>query len=224
MWDMYEKYPEIQKQYDEVKVLNFVILEPFFWQMKSRAIRTMEDVKGAKVRTASPQQADTIRALGGSPVFMGINDVYPNIEKGVIDGCVNPWEANMSFKLFELAKHYTLMNTGSNLFIIAMNKKKWESLSPENQKIIMDQSGRKGSAIWSKVISDDLVQDAIAQAKAKGPDPDFYTPSPEELAKWEAAVTPTVWGKWVKDNEAKGFTNAQQILDDAVQMIKAATK
>jgi TRAP-type C4-dicarboxylate transport system substrate-binding protein len=42
-----------------------------------------------------------------------------------------------------LAKEYSLMNMGSNLFVIAMNKKKWESLSPEHQKIIMDESGRK---------------------------------------------------------------------------------
>jgi predicted GNAT family N-acyltransferase len=41
------------------------------------------------------------------------------------------------------------------------------------------------------------------------------------LAKWEEAVTPTVWGKWVKDNEARGYKNAQQILDDAIEMLKA---
>ena len=51
MWQMYEKYPEIQKQFEEIKVLNFVVLEPFFWQMRDKAIKTMEDAKGVKVRT-----------------------------------------------------------------------------------------------------------------------------------------------------------------------------
>jgi hypothetical protein len=73
-------------------------------------------------------------------------------------------------------------------------------------------------------MSDDLVEAAMEQAKTKGPNPNFYTPSDEELAKWEAAVAPTVWSKWVKDNEAKGFTNAQQILDEAVELLKNAKK
>ena len=223
MWQMYEKYPEIQKQFAEVKVLNFVVLQPFFWQMRSKAIRTLNDAKGVKVRIVGPQ-ADTVRALGGSPVFMGINEVYQNIEKGVIDGAILPYEANDSFKIFELAKEYTMMNMGSNLFIIAMNLKKWNSLSPEHQKIITEQSGRKGSAWWSKVMSDDLVEHALNQIKTKGPNPNIYTPPPDELAKWEAAVTPPVWGKWVKDNEAKGFTNAKKILDEAVGMLKSAKK
>ena len=144
------------------------------------------------------------------------------MEKGVIDGAVLPFEANDSFKIFELAKQYTMMNLGSNLFVIAMNKKKWESLSPEHQKIIMEQSGRKGSAWWSKVMSDDLKEYALKQIKEKGPNPTIYSPPEEELAKWQAAVAPTVWGKWVKDNEAKGFTNAQQILDEAVELLKNA--
>lgn len=219
-WRMYEKYPEIQKQFEDFKVLHFAILQPYFWQMKDRPIHTIDDVKGAKIRVASPVQADTIRVLGGNPVFMGINEVYPNIEKGVIDGCINPWEANNSFKLFELANHYSMMNMGSNIFTVAMNKKKWDSLSPEHQKIIMSESGEKASAQWSKVVCDDLVAAAKKQAETKGPNPEWFTPTPAELAKWEEAVTPTVWGKWVKDNEAKGFANAQQILDDAIKMIK----
>jgi TRAP-type C4-dicarboxylate transport system substrate-binding protein len=224
MWQLYEKYPEIQKQFAEIKVLNFVVLQPFFWQMKSKAIKTLNDAKGVKVRTVGGPQADTIRAAGGSPVFLGINDVYQNMEKGVIDGGILPYEANDSFKIFELAKEYTMMNMGSNLFVIAMNLKKWNSLSPEHQKIIMDQSGRKGSAWWSKVVSDDLGVYALNQIKTKGPKPNIYTPPPDELAKWEAALTPSVWGKWVKDNEAKGFTNAKKILDEAVSMLKTAKK
>jgi TRAP-type C4-dicarboxylate transport system substrate-binding protein len=224
MWQMYEKYPEIQKQFAEIKVLNFVVLEPFFWQMKSKTIRTLNDAKGIKVRTLGGPQADTIRAAGGSPVFLGINDVYQNIEKGVIDGAILPYEANDSFKIYELAKEYTIMNMGSSLFVIAMNLKKWNSLSPEHQKIIMDQSGRKGSAWWSKVVSDDLGVYALNQIKTKGPNPNIYTMPPDELSKWEAALAPGVWGKWVKDNEAKGFPNAKKILDEAVGMLKKAKK
>ena len=223
-WKMYEKYPEYAKQYEDIHVLHFMILQPYFWQMRNKSIRTIEDVKGAKIRVASPVQADTIRILGGSPVFMGINEVYPNMEKGVIDGCINPWEANTSFKLFELVNQYTMMNMGSNIFCTAMNKKKWESLSPEHQKIITENSGLEESARQSKVVCDDLVAAAKKQAETKGPNPEWFTPSPEELAKWEAAVTPAVWGKWIKDNEARGFTNAKQILDDAIGMIKEGKK
>jgi TRAP-type C4-dicarboxylate transport system substrate-binding protein len=221
MWQMYEKYPEMKKQFDDnIKVLAFPIIEPFFFQMKDKQIKTLDDIKGIKVRTVGGPQTDFLKALGASPVFMGINEVYENIDKGVIDGALLPWEANVSYRIYEIAKYYTIAPVSCGLFVIAMNKTKWNGLAPDVQKLIMDNSGKQASAWWSQVVSDDLAVFGKDNAKSKGKAYNEYVVPQDELDKWHSAAGKATWDKWIKDNEAKGFTNAKTILDDAVNTLK----
>lgn len=220
MWQLYEKYPSLAKQYADVKVLNFIVLAPFFAITKDKQIKTLEDMKGMKMRTLGGPQADAFKALGGSPMFMGINEVYQNVEKGVVDGGFLPWEAIMSFRLYEVVKYYTYMPFSTGLFIIAMNNNKWNSLSPDVQKAIMSVSGRQGSAWWSKVMGDGSYQEGRKIVAEKKTTMIEYTLPPDELAKWTKAAGEPEWDKWIKANEAKGLTDAKAILDDAIKMLK----
>jgi TRAP-type C4-dicarboxylate transport system substrate-binding protein len=221
MWKMYDKYPNAKKQFDDnVKVLAFPIIEPFFFQMRDKQIKTLDDIKGIKIRTVGGPQTDVLKALGASPVFMGINDVYENIDKGVIDGGLLPWEANNSYRIYEAVKYYSYCPLSCSLFVIAMNKNKWNSLPPAVQQVITANSGPQTSGWWSKIISDDLAVVGSDAAKTKGKGFNEYTIPQDELDKWMAAGGQATWDKWVKDNEAKGFTEAKTILNDAVQMLK----
>ena len=220
IWRLYEKYPALAKQYADVKVLNFIILYPFFLQTKDKQVKTLDDIRGLKLRALGGPQTDSAKALGASPVFLGINDVYPNLEKGVVDGAFLPWEALMSFKIYEVVKYYTYMPFNANLFIIAANNKKWNSLPPDVQKAIMSVSGREGSAWWSKIMGDGSYAEGRKLVQSKGTPMIEYTLPPDELAKWTKIGGEPIWEKWVKDNEAKGLTDARAILNDALSMLK----
>ncbi len=219
MWRFYEKYPAMAKQYADIQVLNFVVLAPFFLQTRDKHVKTLEDIKGMKLRTLGGPQTEAARALGAAPVFLGIGDVYPSLEKGVIEGAFIPWEANMAYKINEVVKFYTYMPFSTGLFVIAANKKKWDSLPPDVQKAIMSVSGRGGSAWWSKIMGDGSSAEGRKNVIERKLPLNEYTLPPDELAKWTKAVEP-VWDKWIKDNEAKGLTDARAILDDALKTLK----
>jgi TRAP-type C4-dicarboxylate transport system substrate-binding protein len=172
-------------------------------------------VKGAKIRVASPVQADTIRILGGSPVFMGINEVYPNMEKGVIDGCINPWEANTSFKLFELVNQYTMMNMGSNIFCTAMNKKKWDSLPDNVKKVFEETTGMAMSAEAGRVYDEtDVPMRNLCVKKGMQ-----VIQFPEEEKKKLEALAKPIRSGWVQEMTAKGYPG-QAILEAAIEYTK----
>ncbi len=77
-----------------------------------------------------------MKALGAVPVTMGMPDTYLNLQKGVIDGMLVPWEAMLSFRQYEVVKYYTYAPTVTVYFTQAMNNNKWNSLSADVQNQI----------------------------------------------------------------------------------------
>jgi TRAP-type C4-dicarboxylate transport system substrate-binding protein len=224
LWDTYMKYPAMQKQFGDLKVLNFVVLGPFNLFTKDRQVKTLDDLKGIKLRVLGGPPTDSLKALGGVPVPMGVNEIYENVSKGVLDGTTAPWEMIMSFKTYEVVKYYTYAPFSYAFFAVAMNGKKWNSLSPEIQNQIMSVSGRDGSAWWSLWMSDKSAVEGRNLVKSKGTPMNEYTVPADELAKWVDVGGKPIWDKWLKDNEAKGLTDAKAILDDMQAGFKSAQK
>jgi TRAP-type C4-dicarboxylate transport system substrate-binding protein len=119
-----------------------------YWAVDSHVIqsvnpiRSLDDLKGKKVRSPSSVQSDVAKALGAVPVNMPITNVYTSLERGVIDGFFAGASAAFSFKLDEVVKSITLGGPGGNLpLVVVMNKKAYDSLSPEHKKIIDETSG-----------------------------------------------------------------------------------
>lgn len=220
LWQVYEKYPSMQKQWADAKVLNFVILQPFFPVTREKQIKTIDDFKGLRLRALGGPQTDALKLLGATPMFMSINDVYLNIEKGVIDGSLVPWEALMAYKINEVVKYYTYVPFGASTFGVVMNLKKWNSLSPEIQKAIMSVSGQKGSALWSKNFGDGSFAEGRKVIGGRGTPMIEYTVPQDEVDKWVAVTADATREKWIKDNEAKGITDARAILNDYIKFLK----
>ncbi len=77
------------------------------------------------------------------------------ISKGVVDGYVLPWEVVPTMKLHEMTKYHSEINPPqpglyTTLFTIAMNQAKYDSLTPEQKKVIDANSGVDFSAAIGK--------------------------------------------------------------------------
>ena len=81
--DFFNKYKP--KEWDDVHVLYVSPSGPIILQTISKPVRTLEDVKGIKIRAVG-QMADIIQALGGVPVPLQMPDVYDSLRRGVIEG------------------------------------------------------------------------------------------------------------------------------------------
>jgi len=220
LWKLYEKFPEFQRQYKDVHTLILHTSAPYFLITIKKQVKTLEDIKGLKLRALGGVATEQLKALGATPLLIPMSDTYLALDKGVIDGMAAPWEAIYSFRLYEVVKYYTMVSlSGAGVDSIPMNKQKWDSLPQDIQQAIMSVSGLEASKFWGRNFFDTAEEGVLERVKQGNFPMIRYTPPPEELQRWAKASEP-IWMEWVKRTEAKGYPAAQQVLNSALEMLK----
>ena len=125
---------------------NFEMKGLAFWENGFRSLtnsrnpaRTPEDVKGLKIRvTTNPMHIEAWRLLETNPVPMSYNELFTALETGAVDAQEHPIAVTWSSKFYEVQKYLSVTHHTYTPLLLAMNKKKFESLSPEYQKILVE--------------------------------------------------------------------------------------
>ncbi|MFA4969836.1 MAG: TRAP transporter substrate-binding protein [Sulfuritalea sp.] len=186
--------------------------------------KTLEELKGLKVRAPSRLGSKMIEALGMIPVQMPAPAVSEAISKGVVDGANIPWEVVTPFKLQEITKFHVevpqgMAKPGNSIFIFAMNQAKYDSLPADLKKVIDANSGLETSK-WAGKVFDQPEVEARKISQARGNT--FITITPAEYARWKKA-TDLVDDAWMKEAAAKG-ANGKALYDEAVTLLKKYDK
>jgi TRAP-type C4-dicarboxylate transport system substrate-binding protein len=179
----------------------------------------MADMKGLKIRVTGGPPTDAIKALGASPVMVPQNDVYENLQKGVIDGVTNPWEAILGFRQYEVLKYYTYIPMWITYFTVAMNHDVWNNLPADIQQAIESKSSEWGSKYHGYNMFDRAKDEARSLIQQGGHEMVEYTLPPQEVEKWAATIGQPIWDQWVEENEMKS-PDATEILSRTQELIK----
>ena len=177
----------------------------------TRPVKTMEDLKGLKLRNPTRLAGEALKALGATSVGMPVPQVPESLAQKVIDGAVVPWEIVPAIKVHELVKFHTEI-TGSPAFyaasfFLAMNKAKYDGLPPDLKAVIDKNSGmafaERAGNMWDAeaVRIREMVEkrgNTITQLAA------------DEKAKWIKATEP-VYAAWIEQVKAKGLDGAKLV-------------
>ena len=99
----------------------------------NKPIKTLDDLKGLKVRSFTPSMAALIQSLGATPVTMQFSEVYPALQRGVADcGVTSPTSGNAG-KWPEVTSHFLPLSVSGSVQGHFMNLDYWKKLSPESQ-------------------------------------------------------------------------------------------
>ena len=113
----------------------------------NKQVKTMEDLKGLKLRSPTRLAGEALKALGATAIGMPIPQVPESLAQRVIDGAVVPWEVVPAIKLHELVKFHTEIPGSPTLytasFFLAMNKAKYDGLPADLKAVIDKNSGMK---------------------------------------------------------------------------------
>ncbi len=218
LWKLYEKFPSIQKEYGDIQPIVLYTATPFFLLSNKKQIKTVDDLKGMKIRVVGGPAIQWIKALGAVPTPMPMPDVYQSLEKGVIDAAGTPWEAVHGFRLFEVGQYYTMAPLATAYFSLCTNKSKWDGLPADVREQIMSVSGLNGAKFWGKNFFDTPEQEVYAVAKKANRPIIRYDLPADELAKFRKSSEP-VWEEWVVKMEAKGHKEAREILNTTLQLL-----
>jgi len=210
LWRMYAKYPEMQKEYADTKLLGIWTTSPFLFYNSKQPIQKMDDFKGLKIRSPGGVTSDILTAIGAVPVTQPAGKAYELISTGVLDGVVFPKETIVPFKLDKILKYATIVPGGisATSIVTVMNPAKFNALSKQDQDAIMSVSGERLSQLigplWDKY--GDAGIDAL---KASGGQ--VSTASPE-LAKQISAVSEKAVEGWFKDAKEKRGVDGNKLL------------
>ena len=102
-----------------------------------KPVKSLADVKGLKIRV---QQSDLwvalLQAMGANATPMPYGEVYTGLKTGIVDGAENNWPSYESSRHFEVAKFYAITEHSLAPEILLFSKKVWDTLTPDDQKII----------------------------------------------------------------------------------------
>jgi TRAP-type C4-dicarboxylate transport system substrate-binding protein len=219
LWKLYEKFPEIKKQFEDNHILLLYTTEPYSLITTGKQVRTLEDLKGMKIRMTGGPPTDQMKALGGIPMSIPMPDVYLALKQGVIDGMGTPWEAIHTYRLYEVAEYYTQTPFPAVYFSIAVNKRKWNALPDDVKKAITGVSGVEGSKFWGRNY-DKAKEGVFELGKKSGKNINPYILPDEEVNRWLEIGGKPVWNEWVNKMESEGYKNAREILDTTLKLLE----
>ena len=208
-----------QDEFRDVHPIALHVHGPGVIHMRDKLVRTAADLVGSKVRGPTRQITKMLGFLGATPVGMPLPAITDSLSKGVIDGCVIPWEVVPAVKVQELAKFHSEFDPAggalyTTTFVMAMNKARYASLAPDLKAVIDKHSGAATSAWLGRVQQQGDI--AGREAAVKAGNTIHTVPAAEAQAFKRKARLVEV--EWMQDMDKRGF-NGQQLLDTARSLI-----
>ncbi len=180
-----------------------------------KKISKLEDLKGLKVRGGSRVINNMLTNLGAEPIGMPVPNVPEALTRGVIDATTIPWEVTMALKTSELVKYHTEFSGENGLytqtFALVMNKKTYQNLPIDLQKIIDDNSGIEIAAKFGAAMDK---SDIVSRQYALDLGNDIIVLNEEETKRWKKAAKATI-DEWIEQTP-----NGQMLYDAAKSLVE----
>ena len=211
-------------EFKDVHLLALQVHGPGVIHTVDKPVRTVDDMKGLKLRAPTRQVTKLLGTLGATPVGMPLPAITDALSKGTVNGGVIPWEVVQPTKVYELAKYHAEFDPAggalyTTTFVMAMNKAKYNSLPPDLKKIIDDNSGIDTSGWLGKVQQENDVPGRAAAVERKN---SIFTVGAEEAQNFRRKSR-TLEVEWVQDMNKRGY-DGTKLLDGARALIEKHTK
>lgn len=133
----------------------------------NKAISSLEDFKGVKIRTMENSYHMAFwTAIGATPTPMAFSELYMGLSQNTVNAQENPYEVIVSNKFYEVQQYVVETNHLPHLLSLITNDEFYQGL-PEDQRAIIDEA----AAIATQYAREQAVarsDDRIATIEASG--------------------------------------------------------
>lgn len=214
LWAVFPDH--LAAEYPGVKVLGLHAHNGGLIHTRDKPVYTMQDLRGLRIRFPSAPIQAMLQTLGATPQGLPPGEVYENLQKGVIDGTVFPWDPMHSFRLAEVLNHHLdLGGVYTVSFWFAMNQDKYDSLPANVREAIDAISGDnligKFGPWWDR-------WDSWGYEKVVERGSQVTRLAPEEAERWEEMTRP-ITEAWLDELEGQGIGDAREIYEKMKRVI-----
>lgn len=205
------KVPEVSKEAKTlgIRPLFFHVLNPYYLVSKT-PITKLDHLKGKRIRTWGSHMPELIRSAGAKPVPLFLPDVYPALEKGIIDGCPFSLDLMVSYDIYKIAGHVSEVilweGPGWGIWI---SEAVWEKLPEKVQQVILETA--------AKAVEKDMHMALEAEKQARvflrSKGARFHTFPKSDIEIWKAS-SPDFFNAFIQKMENQGKKKA------AIQMVE----
>lgn len=175
--------------------------------------KSLDDLKGRKIRTAGGFEAEYLKVWGISPSFVVWAEVYLATQRGVVDGLLTAAIAVETAKLYEVAPYLVKIDGPVASFHLSVNQAAWKKLTPELQKTVKEV-GVWWSDRWQKMVVEEADNGAIKRMVDKGQLKSVVQVPPAVQVETRTALIP-VYRSYVKDKVGpEGSATLEKVLTE----------
>jgi TRAP-type C4-dicarboxylate transport system substrate-binding protein len=200
----------LASDYKEVRNVFMYTVSQAVLTSRDKPVRSMADLKGAKVFTPGAAFAPIVGAWGASPVPMDLNDMFNALSTGVVDMVALPPTSLLPpFRLAEIAKYTSVGVSGLlNPCGSIMNKESYAALTP-SQRTAFDKLTGQALSLKAAKVFDDWSDEAFKAAR-EGKRVEVIELAPDVRRTMFDAAQPVV-AKILGDLEKDGIADAKVV-------------
>jgi TRAP-type C4-dicarboxylate transport system substrate-binding protein len=154
----------------------------------TREFTTVEQLKGAKLRSPNASFNRWIEHFGGVALTLPGNEIFEAVKQGVVNGALLSAGELRNIRMIDVAKHVTEgapQGTYHLINVSTTNRDAWKALNDEQRRVFLNASAHAIAATTYKYVQDGI--DALAEAKQRGIT--VHQASPQMKERSEAFVT-----------------------------------
>ena len=118
---------------------------------KGKPIVTPSDMKNKKVRVFGKTLGQFVEAVGGAPTLMSGSEQFLAYQRGTVDAGMTGVTAVDKRKLYQVMDYLTVTNHADIEFLVLINEKAWQGLTPGEQAIMTKAADRVDRELRSKL-------------------------------------------------------------------------
>lgn len=210
----------LKSDFKDVKMLALAMPPTMDLHSNKKLVKTLDDLKGMKIRTPSAMMGKLIKKWGGVPVAMPAPEVYLSLERGVIDAIFFDPTTLMGMRCNEVTKYHTRVGISTTVVFFAMNKKSYEKLPPDIRKVLDELTGEYWAANLNGKPADGAVKMIVKKLDEGGHT--VYQLPPEELKRWQQSSA-SAFDEWVAEMEGKGLPG-KKVLEETLRLKAECSK
>ena len=173
-----------------------------------KKISGLGDLKGRKIRVP-PLTRFFVKAIGAEPVTLPPSEVYLALERGTVEGFTWPYyDGFTAFGWHKISKFVIAHPLYRNGISVKMNLAKWNKLSGDAKKVMMDAVGR--TQAWSQGWVS-AFQATQLKGMLKG-GMKLVTFSDKEAAHWQKTAGEALWAQFKSVMSAEDYATARRLL------------
>jgi len=190
----------------EAEILYWTNARVLWWQpygssviFSSRTPATNPTAIAARaVGTPDDQMRELIRVCGGTPHLVAPSDVFTELQKGTIQAAATDIMNVRERDLWRVADTITNLRHAPSLFMVVINEKAWQRLSPAHQEILSEVAQDVQGYMWARFAT--IRAEAYAFAVQKGMR--IVELPADDVAAWRACSAPLLEAYMERAGEA----------------------